>query len=382
MRVHTMKSGDTFTYPSLFVNVQHSLDAKAMHIASNRGLSNIDGIVIDQLHYADIANDLGFNQQSLVPLNKSDMRLKLRLVDPTLHYLLVGNDEQKIQMLGTKMFDSRVHAAIKKMIHTDIPTKEKTRHIIDQVYPYLTVKPHIDFQRSTGASGIISPVVNISSKRYFNQQVSKAAQMLSDTGTLLETSMKAYAETRDLINVLTINYKLAEPSNYATLFKLALVNKPDQVGFRFLGIRESDTIGVVNMLQFLRNFAVYSMDALDRKSPIPVHLFNVDELGYAAYCSAAFNIVCPLATSPYYAFPAKVDRDGDEVDNSASWYDPGSMETPKAHTVDRLRCSCAECERWKFMGKFRRNTSQPTGEFTGYIARMRKSGSSARPPFA
>ena len=103
-RVHAMKSGDTFTYPSLFVNVQRSVDAKAMHIASNRGLSNIDGIVIDQLHYADIANDLGFNQQSLVPLNKSDMRLKLRLVDPTLHYLLVGNDEQKIQMLRDQIF--------------------------------------------------------------------------------------------------------------------------------------------------------------------------------------------------------------------------------------------------------------------------------------
>src|SRR5450759_352566 len=136
MKVHTMKSGDTFTYPSLFVNLQHSLDAKAMHIASNRGLSNIDGIVVDQLHYSDIANDLGFNQESLVPPSQSDMRLKLRLIDPALHYLLVGNDDQKVLMLASKLFDARIHSPIKKMMHTDIPTKEKTRLIIDQIYPY------------------------------------------------------------------------------------------------------------------------------------------------------------------------------------------------------------------------------------------------------
>ena len=64
------------------------------------------------------------------------------------------------------------------------------------------------------------------------------------------------------------------------------------------------------------------------------------------------------ATSPYLAFPAKVDRDGDEVDHLRELVrarEHGNAEGP--HTVDRLRCSCAECERWKFVGKFRRNTS-------------------------
>lgn len=351
MKVYPMKNGDTFTSPSLFVNLQHPLDARAMQVASNRGLPNVDGVVIDMIDYKDIAEELKLNNQSLMPDAQSSVRRKLRFIEPALHYLLVGKDEQKIRMLATKLFDARIHNTIKKMIHTDIPPKQKTRLIIDQIYPYLTVRPHIDFQLKNGASGLISPVVNISSRRYFSSQISKASQMLTDTRTLLDTSLKGYSETRDLINVLTVSYRLAEPQNYASLFGLALCNNPDQVGFRFLGIRESDTVGVEKMFQFLRNFAVYSMDILDRKEPIPIHLFNVDELGYAGYCSGVCNIVSPVATSPYYAFPSKKERDGEEVDTSPTWYDPASMNQPKAHDIDRLRCSCPECSRFSFMHK-------------------------------
>ncbi|MGA2199839.1 MAG: hypothetical protein ABSE82_16000 [Nitrososphaerales archaeon] len=351
MKVYPMKSGDTFTSPSLFVNLQHPRDAEAMHIASNRGLPNIDGLVIDMLDYKYIAEELGFNDQSLIPATRSDASQKLRLIDPTLHYLLTGNDEQKERMLATKLFDARLQAPIKGMMRSDLGGKEKTRMIIDQVYPYLTVRPHIEFQLRNGASAIISPCVNITSMKNFAHQLSKATQMLTDTRTLLETSLKGYSETRDLINVLTIRYKLAEPINYPSLFKLALCNGPDQVGFRFLGITESDTVGVDNMFQFLRNFSIYSMDVLDRKEPIPMHLFNVDELGYAGYCNGVCNIVSPLATSPYYAFPSKRNRDGDEVDNTPTYYDPGNMNQPKARTIDRLRCTCPECSRFKFMDK-------------------------------
>lgn len=347
MKVYQQKNGDTFTSPSLFVNLQHALDAKAMHIASNRGLPNIDGVVIDEMDYPGIAENLGVNEQSLFPQAKTDARQKLRWIDPTIHHLLIGNDEQKKRMLATKLFDTRLHAPIKKMMYSDMATQEKTRMIVDQVYPYLIVRPHIDFQLKNGAAAILSPCVNISSTRQFTHQVSKAAQMLTDTRTLLDTSLKGYSQTRDLINILTVNYKLAEPQNYASLFRLALCNKPDQVGFRFLGIRESDTVGVDLMFQFLRNFAVYSMDELDKKEPIPIHLFNVDELGYAGYCSGVCNIVSPLATSPYYAFPSK--KGVEDFDNSPTYYDPGNMNQPKAHMIDRLPCTCPECSKFKFM---------------------------------
>ena len=57
--------------------------------------------------------------------------------------------------------------------------------------------------------------------------------MLSDTGTLLETSMKAYAEeTRDLVNVLTIDCEFGRsPRTTPTLFKLALVEQARPSGF-------------------------------------------------------------------------------------------------------------------------------------------------------
>lgn len=349
MKVHALKSGDTFTSPSIFINLQHPLDAKAMTIASNHGLANMDGIVIDILDYKEIAENLGFNQHALVPTSHSDIRNKLRLIDPALHRLLIGNDEQKQRMLSTKLFDTRLHEPIQKMMNSDVSPKEKTRIIIDQVYPYLTVKPPIDFQLRNGAAGIIAPSVNISSRKHLNTQVAKVTQMLTDTRTLLDTSLAGYSETRDLINVLTIFYKLAEPQNYSSLFRLVLCNKPNQVGFRFLGVKESDTVAVKNMFTFLRDFAIYSMDVMDTKEPIQMHLFNVDELGYVGYCNAICNIVSPVATTPYYAYPSKKDRDNEEIDTSPTYYNPIDMNQPKAHSIGRLPCSCPECSKFVFM---------------------------------
>jgi hypothetical protein len=349
MKVFPLKNGETFTGPSLFLNPQHPLDARAILTATTRapGLPNIDGIVIDIVDYRDVSDNLGLDQGLLAEPSRTDARNKIRLIDPALHHLLSGTSEKKEAMLAMKLFDKRIQEPIKKL--AEVPKKERTRKIIDEVYPYLIVKPLIEFEMRKGASAIIAPSVNISSGKHFTRQVAQANKMLTDTRTLLETSsLKSYGETRDLINVLTIAARLLEPQNFATLFRLALCNKPDQVGFRFLGIKESDTVTVRKMFTFLRTFAVQSMDDLDRREPIPIHLFNVDELGYAGYCSAVCNIVSPVATSPYYHYPSKDDGE-DDIDTSPTFYNPIEMNQPKAHSVSRLPCTCRWCSSYVYM---------------------------------
>jgi len=341
MKVYTLKNGQTFTTPSLFVNPQHRLDAKSLAHTTSKSLSNIDGLVIDIMDYGEVADDLGFNSAPIVMTSQADLRDKVRFIDPSLHKLLNGSSEEKSQMLATKLFDEQITKSVRKLANPDLPNKEKPQIIINEIYPYLTVKPLIDFEVRHDASAIISPCVNISSKTYFRQQLSKATQMLVDSRILLEsTDLKKYLETRDLINSLAINYKLIQPQNYSSLFKLAICNNPDQVAFKFLGIRESDSVSVPEVFAFLRNFAVYSMEMQERKEPIPIHLLNVDELGYAGYTNAVCNISCPLATSPYYSYPSK---DRDEVDTSPTYYHPIDMNSPKAHSIDILPCECIEC---------------------------------------
>lgn len=346
MKVYTLKNGETFTSPSLFVNPQVPVDAKALSEASNRDLTNIDGIVFDIYDHHEVSEGLGFKTEELIPSNRFDTRRKIRFIDPSLHHLLSGSEEQKEKMFATGLFDRRVVDAMKKMAKMDIPPKEKPKRIIDEVYPYLSVKPSIEYEIKNDASAIISPVVNLSSKKYLSTQIAKATRMLMDSKTLLETSFKSYLETRDLVNVITLNYKLAEHHNYASLFRLALCNRPDQVGWKFLGIRESDSDAVRNMFTFLRDFATYSMDMLDRTEPIPIHLFNVDELGYVGYCNAVCNIVSPIATTPYYAFPSK-DTENVEIDTTPTYYHPIDMNQPKLHSLDKLPCACFECIRFR-----------------------------------
>ena len=299
MKVFPLKSGETFTGPGQFFNLQVPLDAKAFVRATSRGegLPNIDGIVMDVKDFKEISNALGLNESTLSPSGRSEARNKVRLIHPNLYHLLSGPKNYKEQMLATKLFDKRVENPIRQLEKVD--KKERTAKIINEVYPYLTAKPFLELEAKGGASAFITPSVSITSNKHMTAQVNQARKMMIDSRTLLETSsLKTYAETRDIINVLTISCRLIETQNYLTLFRLALCNNPDQVGFAFVKYEEKDTERIRKMMTFLRMFALQSMDELNRTEPIPIHLFNVDELGYAAYSSGVCNFVSPARDFP------------------------------------------------------------------------------------
>ena len=80
-KVYTLKSGKTYTAPSLFVNPQHILDVKALwYTDDNYGLPHIDGIYLRLLNYKKIFPSLALNAQSLIPSDRPTLREKIIII--------------------------------------------------------------------------------------------------------------------------------------------------------------------------------------------------------------------------------------------------------------------------------------------------------------
>lgn len=349
-KVYTLKSGKTYTAPSLFVNPQHILDVKALwYTDDNYGLPHIDGIYLRLLNYKKIFPSLALNAQSLIPSDRPTLREKIIIIDPALDFLLSGMSKDKETMLQTGFFDNKIKRAIKKIINSEVTNTEKTKIIINDVYPYLQSRRLIEFQVRNGADVIVPPCINLSSSRYLTEQILKARQMLIDARTLLETSsLKKYLETRDLMNIVTINANLIKERNFHVIFDLLLCNKPDHIGIKILGLRESDSISLELVFRFLRELHEYSK-IVTNNNPPPLHLVNVDELGYVGYCSGVCNIISPIATTPYFAFSSRKNREGldEERDTSPTYYHPLNMNYPKLKSIKKLPCSCKVCNKFE-----------------------------------
>jgi hypothetical protein len=350
-KVYTLKSGNTFTAPSLFANPQSKYDVEALwRCDSENALQHIDGLLVNMTEYATVYGRLGFNTQSLVDSDRRTLRDKVKIVDPCYNELLSGTEEQKEKMLKTGFFSKQVGKIIDSISSAKISPLEKSQRIIKEIYDYLQVKPAIEFQTRTNVDKIVSPCVPISSQtKFFSDQVAKARQMLMDSRILLESKFKSYLETRDLMNIVTIHKNVITERNFTSLYKLLVCNDPDQVGIRILGMQESDIPFIDLLFKFLREFNLF-MKVRDK--PIsPVHLINIDELGYASYCSAICNIVSPIAALPYYRFLGKKHSSEEERDTSGKYYVPYDMLNVPMSTLDGLRCTCPECKRFKKASK-------------------------------
>ena len=145
-RVYTLKSGKTFTAPSLFVNPQHALDAKALWLADdNYGLPHIDGIYLRLLDFKKVFSSLALNAQSLIPADRPTLREKIRMIDPSLDFLLSGMNKDKIKMLETGFFDNKVKRAVNRIIKSEMTNSEKTKVVINDVYPHLQSRNLMEF---------------------------------------------------------------------------------------------------------------------------------------------------------------------------------------------------------------------------------------------
>ncbi len=284
----------------------------------------------------------------LFPSDKTTIRDKIKLIDPSLDFLLTGMNDHKEKMLDTGLFDNRIRRTLKDITQSNNTTEEKLSKVINDVYPYLQVRPLVESQVKTDPDFIVSPCVHLSSNIKFREQVAKAREMLLNTRILLETSsLKRYLETKDLMNIVAISKSVIQDRNFHALFDLLLCNKPDHVGIKIIGVRESDTVTQNKVFEFLRQFSEYAKHITNNRPP-PLHLVNVDELGYASYCSGVCNIVSPIATSPSFAFPSKKHKTtiNEEQDTSPTYYHPINMDHPKLNSLTMLPCACVECRKY------------------------------------
>ena len=354
MTVHSLRSGKTYTTPSLFVNPQTHDDVKALwEIDRQNNLTNIDGIYVALSDYKHLSSKLGFSTIPLFTENRITLRDKIFLVDPSLDKLLGGTDEVKQKMFATGKFDVRIQKTMRDIKLSDLTTSEKSIQIMNEVYPRLQVRPLIDIQIDANADIIISPCVSITSKTRMVERFTTAQQMLQDTRTLLETSsLKRYKETKDLMNIVTFSRSIiSDERNFHRIFDLLLCNNPDFVGVKIDRIEESDTVAQISLFKFFRQFYEYAKHKTGNKPP-PIHFINVNELGYVGYCNAISNIVCPIGHSPSYPFRRKKGGGATtthvEIDTSMKYYHPINMDYPKFNLQNPFPCACTECERHQF----------------------------------
>lgn len=351
-KVYSLKNGKTYTAPSLFVYPQTELDVTALWSVDGKNkLTNIDGLYLSFVNYKQIYKKLNFNTQPLFNSNKTTIRDKILLLDPSIDKLLTGMDDEKRKMFAIGRFDRRIEKIMKEIKLSDLTTFQKSQRIMDEIYPKLQVRSLIELQTESNVDIIISPCIPITSKTKLTERFNVARQMLKDTRTLLETSsLKRYKETKDLMNVLTLSRSvIADERNFHALFDLLLCNNPDHVGIKIDRIDESDTVGQITLYKFFREFHEYAQHKTGNKIP-PMHFINVNELGYVSYCSAVSNIVCPIGRSPSYPYMRKRGGGGTtvtpiEIDTSMNYYHPINMDYPKFKLQNPFPCTCSECKK-------------------------------------
>lgn len=351
-KVYSLKSGKTYTSPSLFVYPQTELDVTSLWSVDGKNkLTNIDGLYLSFVNYKQIYKKLNFNTRPLFNSNRTTIRDKILLLDPSIDKLLTGMDDDKRKMFATGRFDRRIEKIMKEIKLSDLNTFQKSQRIMDEIYPKLQVRPLIELQTESNVDVIISPCIPITAKTKLTERFNVARQMLKDTRTLLETSsLKRYKETKDLMNVLTLSRSvIADERNFHALFDLLLCNNPDHVGIKIDRMEESDTVGQITLYKFFREFHEYAKHKTGNKIP-PMHFINVNELGYVSYCSAVSNIVCPIGRSPSYPYMRKKGGGGTtttpiEIDTSMNYYHPINMDYPKFKLQNPFPCACSECKK-------------------------------------
>lgn len=351
--VYSLKSGKSYTAPSMFVNPQSLYDITALwKLDEKNSLTNIDGIYFRLADFKKIFKKFGFGNKPLVPDDHLSLRDKIRLMDPCLELLLNGMDEDRKSMLETGLFDNKIPRILRDISFSGLTNLEKSSRIIDEVYPLLHVRPIIEHELNHGNDMVISPCVNLSSKHRLRDKIEVGTRMLQNTRILLETSsLKKYKETRDVMNSVTIGRSvLVDERNFQSLFDLLLCNQPDHVGVKLDGFREDDSVALNIAFKFFRQFYEYAKHKAENKPPPPLHLINVDELGYASYCNAVSNIICPIARSPHIAFPSKKKSTHIRIDKNTSetYYHPIDMNTPQLKLQNPLPCACPECSVYRF----------------------------------
>jgi hypothetical protein len=285
---------------------------------------------------------------------------RVRVIDPELHLLFTGFDADKRDLLDLKVAtgrlgDKRIPESKTNLRDTVFATAKengasyasKSKRYLEELYPFMS-SILLDVMRylvDAGTEILIAPSVPITSKAIALKQIEMASRMNSDSKGLFTSLFANYTSSTDFMIMITVNAHILENDEFCErLIASVISTRPDHVGIKVLELDERDVPRVEAVLTFIANLR----NAIEVFGPqIPIHVLNVREFGYVAFCHGASAIEMPIARKPYIHIsrdnpvdPSQLGRYTHPVDMVDYTY----AQVAEMSATNGLPCSCRPCQ--------------------------------------
>jgi hypothetical protein len=354
------KSKKTFRAPAIFVMPKNGLDILALREANMRypkqvgglALEQIDGIVVnlkDQREMWAELSQTAFELEKGTP--KGNLTDRIKIVNPGLDFLLRGNDADRDKMKMTGLFDPATVRNVERIAKSDDAPAEKAGQTINEVYPKMhagMINSILKYQIDVGADIIMFPTVPISSTRYFTAQIGKVNEMLRASRVLLDSLFSGTVERRDTMSAINVDARFLAERKYAIELAAALFSQEaDHIGVNVSNLDRGNETQVQNVFDFM-GMLYQGMQETERR--VPLHLMNVDQFGYMAFCYGVSTLTMPLASDPFF-YSIRHKKDISPVRKGVYYYPSKMQYVTYDKLLDltrsnnyRLPCHCAVCE--------------------------------------
>ena len=218
-----------------------------------------------------------------------------------------------------------------------------------------TLRNLIKFQLDNYADILVAPSVPITSYRHFQDQLEKSKDMFNQTQQLLNTTFNLFKGKKDIMNLLTISGRLLTQREHFTPIIDALLGVSEDPWVSHIGVKFTD-LDRTNNNQIQSAFSLLkdmNNSMKERGEVKPLHVVNMDQMGYACFCYGTVSLTMPIACDPYF-YGTRNKKDISPA-RKGTYYYPAKMEY---YVYDRLLeetrsngyklpCHCAICERYQ-----------------------------------
>lgn len=367
-KVIKLKNGKQFSVPAVFLTPESALDGKVLREVNGQfpetrggmGLEAIEGFTVYAKDWNRVAE--GLRQKHTLETFLADNSIGRRPIEdrtfiilPELDFALRGSQSDRKKMHDAGLISDKQMKVIEQIaLESKLTHNQRLERTVDEVYPLLdttTLVQSMKFQFERHASILTIPSVSITSVRKFDAQTDKAREMMRSSHTILKDVFTGYYGKIDVMNALTIGASVLKPENYPRLFTLLLSNSPDHIGLRIVGLdkaNDSQVSNVFNAMGELHN--VMKANGINT----PIHVFNMDHLGYVGWCYGMSVLSMPISTDPYF-FGRRSDetppKDGVFYNIEDMTYDTHEELLRKTRPSYELPCYCGICQKYKTIPK-------------------------------
>jgi hypothetical protein len=331
---------------------------------------HVEGVWIPLRRYAEVSDRLNLETGFTFDDNHQ-LASRIKVIDLEMHLLFLGLEKDKNELLSLNIFPSTLRQAVKdvsapKVINGEAAKKqpwEKQDQQAARVYPLLDAALATRLLRAQvdkGSEFVSGAYVPVSANRSFERQVNKCEELLSISKQLYERVFPKIAKERDFVNTICLSPSvLRTENNIQRMVDLALCNNPDQIAIRALDFRTDTLVDFRHFLKFIQSLR-HTIDGRQEDRPIdqrtPIHILNVREAGYLAFCYGANTVVSPFARPPFVHLRRDQTQDPADTQKGAFYHpidmtdDAPNICIEKSFPMDlRIPCGFNPCRSY---GKF------------------------------